>query len=331
MMKTLFDKTVIKKMELKNRIVRSATQEIMAQEDGHLTDRLYELYENLAKGGVGLILTSGAYITENSKSLPLQIGFYNDEFIQEYKKLTAIIHGYGSKALLQVSYSSLDGKDLKPGDVSLEDIRSIVSAFGDAAARAEKAGFDGVQIHGAHGFLLSQFLTFDTNGRTDQYGGTLENNSRIIIEIYDDIRAKTGKDFIVFLKVNSINANDSEGSFKSCQYICGQLSGRGIDGIEISGKGEVPNYKESIYRNYAAKIAELADTPIILVDKHRTPGVMAQILTSTRIEYFSLSRPLVRQPDMVNLWMKDFNETPKCISCGKCMQSTGTSCVFNKD
>jgi 2,4-dienoyl-CoA reductase-like NADH-dependent reductase (Old Yellow Enzyme family) len=174
-------------------------------------------------------------------------------------------------------------------------------------------------------------LTFDTNGRTDQYGGTLENNSRIIIEIYDDIRAKTSKDFIVFLKVNSINANDNEGSFKSCQYICGQLSARGIDGIEISGKGEVPNYKESIFRDYAAKIAELADTPIILVDKNRTPDVMAKILNSTRIEYFSLSRPLVRQPDMVNLWMKDFNEAPKCVSCGKCMQTTGTSCVFNKD
>jgi 2,4-dienoyl-CoA reductase-like NADH-dependent reductase (Old Yellow Enzyme family) len=329
-MKTLFDKTVIKKMELKNRIVRSATQEIMAQEDGHLNDRLYELYENLAKGGVGLIITSGAYITGDSKSVPNQIGFYSDEFIEEYKKLTEIIHSYESKVLLQANYASLNGQDLKPGDVSLEDIKSIVAAFGDAAARAEKAGFDGVQIHAAHGFLLSQFLTFDTNRRTDQYGGTLENNSRIIIEIYNAIRERTGKDFLVFLKVNCINANDSERTFESCKYICTKISDCGIDGIEISGKGEVPVFKESIYRDYAAKIANLVNIPIILVEKNRTPDVMMQILDTTRIEYFSLSRPLIRQPDLVKLWMEELNEVPKCVSCGKCMQADGTSCVFNK-
>jgi 2,4-dienoyl-CoA reductase-like NADH-dependent reductase (Old Yellow Enzyme family) len=300
----------------------------MAQEDGHLNDKLYELYENLAKGGAGLIITSGAYITDASKSVSSQIGFYSDEFIEEYKRLTAIIHSYGSKALLQISYASLNGKDLKPDDVSLEDIKTIIASFGDAAGRAEKAGFDGVQIHGAHGFFLSQFLTFDTNNRTDQYGGTLENNSRIIIEIYDDIRAKTNKGFTVFLKVNCINANDSEGSFKSCQYICSQLSGREIDGIEISGTGEVPNYKESIYRDYAAKIAESIDTPIILVGKNRTPDIMAQILNTTGIDYFSLSRPLIRQPDLVNLWTKDPNEESKCVSCGKCMQDTGIACVY---
>ncbi len=232
--------------------------------------------------------------------------------------------------MLQVNYAALNGKDLKPDDLSLEDIKSIIAAFGDAAARAEKAAFDGVQIHAAHGFLLSRFLTFATNERTDQYGGTLENNSRIILEIYNAIRKRTGKDFIVFLKVNCINANDSEDAFESCQHICSQLSRRGIDGIEISGKGDVPDYKESIYRDYAAKIAELVNTPIILVGKNRTPNVMRQILDTTQIEYFSLSRPLIRQSDLVNLWMKNSNEVPKCISCGKCMQATGTSCVFNK-
>lgn len=331
-MKTLFDKTIIKNMELKNRFIRSATQELMAEEDGHLNDKLYELYENLAKGGVGLIITSGAYITADSKSMPGQIGFYNDNFIEEYQKLTDAIHGYESKVLLQVNYATKNGQNLKPDDVSLEDIEAIISAFGDTAARAEKAGFDGVEIHAAHGFLLSQFLSSRTNMRTDQYGGTLENNARIIIEIYNAIRNKTSKDFVVFLKVNSFDEIDSEKAFESCQYICSQLSDYGIDGIEISGEGEVSDYKESVYRDYAAKISALNNNiPIILVCKNRTPDTMVQILNTTGIEYFALSRPLIRQPDLVNLWMKDLNEAPKCISCSKCMQPNGTSCIFNKD
>lgn len=331
-MRTLFDKTVINRMEIKNRFIRSATQELMAHEDGHLNDRLYELYENLAKGGVGLIITSGAYITADSKSMPGQIGFYNDNFIEEYQKLTDTIHCHESKVLLQVNYATKNGQNLKIDDVSLEDIEAIISAFGDAAARAEKAGFDGVEIHAAHGFLLSQFLSSRTNMRTDQYGGTLENNARIIIEIYNAIRSRTSKDFVVFLKVNSFDEIDSEKAFESCQYICSQLSDSGIDGIEISGEGEASDYKESIYRDYAAKISALNNNiPIILVCKNRTPDTMAQILNSTGVEYFALSRPLIRQPDLVNLWMKDLNEVPKCISCSKCMQPNGTSCIFNKD
>ncbi len=331
-MKTLFDKTIIKNMELKNRFIRSATQELMAEEDGHLNGRLYELYENLAKGGVGLIITSGAYITADSKSMPGQIGFYNDNFIEEYQKLTDTIHGHESKVLLQVGYGTKNGQNLKPDDVSLEDIEAIISAFGDTAARAEKAGFDGVEIHAAHGFFLSQFLNNRTNMRIDQYGGNLENNARIIIEIYNAIRNKTSKDFVVFLKVNSFDEIDSEKAFESCQYICSQLSNSGIDGIEISGEGETSDYKESVYRDYADKIsASNNNIPIILVCKNRTPDTMMQILNTTGIEYFALSRPLIRQPDLVSLWMKDLNEVPKCISCSKCMQPNGTSCIFNKD
>ena len=327
-MKTLFDRTAIKKMELKNRFVRSATQEVMAGVDGHLNERIYKLYDDLAKGGLGLIITSGPYITKDSKSMPLQIGFYNDDFIDEYKKLTAGVHGYGSKVLLQINYATRNGQDLTPNDVTAEDIRSIVASFGEVAARAEKAGFDGLQIHGAHGFFLSQFLNFRTNRRTDQYGGSLDNNARIILEIYDAIRSKTGENFLVLLKVNCFDEIDSESAFEGCEYLCRQLSACGIDGIEISGQGDVPGYTESIYRDYAVKIAKSAEVPIILVGKNRTPDVMTQILNATGIGYFALSRPLIRQPDLINLWEKDLGEVPTCISCGKCMQATGTSCVF---
>ena len=132
----------------------------------------------------------------------------------------------------------------------------------------------------------------------------------------------------MLLKVNCFDEIDSESAFEGCEYLCRQLSACGIDGIEISGQGDVPGYTESIYRDYAVKIAKSAEVPIILVGKNRTPDVMTQILNATGIGYFALSRPLIRQPDLINLWEKDLGEVPTCISCGKCMQATGTSCVF---
>ncbi|AGK96165.1 NADH:flavin oxidoreductase [Clostridium pasteurianum] len=329
-MKTLFDKTIINKMELKNRLMRSATWENMADQKGHLTDRLIKLYEDLAKGGIGLIITSAIYLTENSKSLNGQLGLYSDEFIGEYKEFTSMIHKYGSKVLAQMSYASLKGEMLKPTDVTTEDIKAIATDFGDAAARAEKAGFDGVEIHAAHGFFLSQFLSSIHNQRRDNYGGNLENNSRIILEIYDEIRKRTSKDFIIFIKVNSIDANDYENAFKVCKYTCIQLSIKGIDGIEISGGNDITEYKESIYRDYAAEIAAEIQTPVILVGKNRTPDVMNEILNTTAIQYFSLSRPLISESNLVNLWEEDSDKAPKCISCGKCMNENGLMCIFNR-
>lgn len=329
-MKTLFDKTNINGIEIKNRFFRAATWERMADDKGHLTDKLIKLYEDLAKGGTGVIITSGAYITENSKSLPNQIGIYNDEFIEEYEKITTKIHEYGSKIFLQFAYATLNGQVLSPMDVSVEDIKTMVSAFGDAAERAEKAGFDGVELHAAHGYFHSQFLNSTENKRTDEYGGSIENNSRIILEIYDEIRKRTNKNFCAIVKINGINKYEEDDTFETCKYICMELSKRGIDAIEISGGRDETDYKESIYRNYAAEIAKEVEVPIILVGKNRNPEVMNQILNTTKINYFSLSRPLISQPDLVNLWENNLINKPKCISCDKCMQEDGISCIFNR-
>jgi len=329
-MKTLFDKTNINGMEIKNRFFRAATWEGMADEKGHLTDKLVKLYEDLAKGGAGVIITGGAYITEDSKSLPNQIGIYNDEFIEEYKKLTTMIHKYRSKIFLEVAYATLNGQHLKPTDILVEDIKTMVSAYGKAAERAEKAGFDGVELHAAHGFFLSQFLNSTENKRTDEYGGSIENNSRIILEIYDEIRKVTSKNFSVIVKVNGINKNEDDDTFETCKYACIELSKRGIDAIEISGGRDETDYKESIYRDYAAEIAEEVEAPIILVGKNRNTEVMDQILNTTKINYFSLSRPFISQPDLVNLLENNLIDKPKCISCDKCMQEDGISCIFNR-
>ncbi|HEY3426905.1 MAG TPA: hypothetical protein VGL27_19075 [Negativicutes bacterium] len=138
------------------------------------------------------------------------------------------------------------------------------------------------------------------------------------------------------VKINCIDTNDTESAFAVCKYACAELAQRGVDAIEISGGSGVntvetsAGYIESIYQDYAAEIASAVDVPIILVNKNRTPKVMTEILNTTGIEYFSLSRPLLCQPDLVNIWEKNGEQKPKCISCGKCFGEDDNMCIFNR-
>lgn len=343
-MKTLFDKTFINKMELKNRFIRSATLENIAGDNGHLTDKIIELYENLAKGGTGLIITSGAYITDDSKVINGQLGLYSDELIEEYERFTSIIHKYGSKVFIQVLYTSLDGKMLSPMDVTTDDIKAIVTAFGDAAARAKKAGFDGIQIHAAHGNLLSQFLTPYYNKRNDEYNGSIDNRAKIIFETYKAIRSNVGLDYPIIIKINSEDYMDEEGMcFDECKYVCKRLKELGIDAIEVSGGNELSRKNEgtvrkisknedAYFKSYAEELANDINVPVILVGGNRDFKVMTNILNQTSIEFFSLSRPLLCESNLINHWKDGNLKQAKCISCNKCLESlgNGTSCIFNR-
>jgi len=219
----------------------------------------------------------------------------------------------------------------KPIELAQEQIRSSIKSFGDTAVRAGKAGFDGIQIHAAHGFFLSQFLSPEDNKRMDEYGGSLENNSRIILDLYNEIRERTVETFNIFVKINCIDSINYEKTFEARKYTCIQLSKNGIDGIEINGEinKKLSPYTESIFRDYAIKIAEEVETPIILVGLNRTPAIMNEILNKTKIEYFALSRPLIRQSELVNIWQEDINRISKCISCNKCFRTAGNRCIFN--
>ncbi|AKG37065.1 NADH:flavin oxidoreductase [Paenibacillus durus] len=307
-MKTLFDETRINGIQLKNRLIRSATHEGLADKSGHLTDEVIKVYQDLAEGGVGLIITGVAYITEDSKYLHGMMGFYDDSFIPEYRKMTDIAHANDCPIIIQLAYAAKDGEMWTADAPSTEEIKAIVKPFGESALRAKRAGFDGVQIHAGHRYFLSQLLSPSKNGRQDEYGGSLENRTRLIVEIYDEIRRRAGEDFGVFIKLNSTDLDGDDEVFASCRYLCKQLADRGIDGIEISG-GYGPfmpsrsfPYKESVLRDDAALIAKDVQVPVILVGLNRTPAVMEEILNTTDIEYFAISRPLIHQPDLPNLW-----------------------------
>ncbi|EJO5347599.1 NADH:flavin oxidoreductase [Clostridium botulinum] len=338
-MKSLFEKTYIKTMELKNRFVRSATCEGMATEEGHITDRLLNLYEKLAKGGVGLIITSYTTIFDYDKPSRRMLGIYDDSFIEEYKALTDRIHKYDTRVLMQIVLgqhyiNNKTGSEFYGLSETMpeDDIKAIVKAFVKAAKRAKEAGFDGIQIHGAHGYFLSRILSPLFNKRKDKYGGSEEKRGTLILEVYDEIRKIVGEGFHISIKINCSDFEKGGATFKECEFVCRELSKNGIDSIEISGGGSIwqeNNKKESIYKEYASKISQEVNTPIILVGMNRSICNMNEILNNSKIEYFSMSRPFIREPDLINKFKKCESEKAKCISCGKCYGEKGIRCIFN--
>lgn len=340
-MKSLFDAVSIGTMELKNRLVRSATWENMADYYGHLTPQLFRLYENLAKGETGLIITSYTRIYKYDKPTENMLSIYDDSFIDEYKKLTDMVHSYGSKIVMQIVL----GKDyinpktgIKAYDfdssLTLEDIEDIKANFAMAAKRAEASGFDGIQIHAAHGYFLSRSISPNYNKREDDYGVNREGRSKLIIEVFKKIKESVSKDFNILIKINCSDFEENGAEFDDCRYVCKELSKLSIDAIEISGGGRLwrENIKEeAIYFEYAANMSEEIDTPIILVGLNRDPYNMEKILNISNIKFLSISRPLICEPDLPLKWRKFGYEKSKCISCGRCTSETGINCIFHKE
>jgi len=364
-MKELFEKTSINGLELKNRFIRSATWERMADDKGHLTDRLLNVYEKLADGGAAAIITGYAFVIEDEQPNARMMGIYNDSFIEEYKKLTDAVHKRGSKIILQIVYggsftwyntaerviwgpSAVTNKvsNVTPKEMTLEEIKILIEAFGDAALRAKKSGFDGVEIHGAHSYLLNMFLSPFFNVREDEYGGSAENRARIIYDIYDNSRAKVGKEFPILIKLNCSDFMGDKGfTFDDCKEICRNLAAKGIDAIEISGgpvfRAPKPEKdpsgfpeesigKESYFAAYAKEIAQTVDVPVILVGGNRSVETMENLLNDSSAVYFSISRPLLSEPDLINKWSRDRNYKPRCVSCNKCFDENGNTCYLDR-
>lgn len=364
-MKKLFEKTSIGGLELKNRFIRSATWEGKSDDKGHMTERLMKVYGDLADGGAAAIITGYAYVIEDEQPNARMMGIYSDSFINEYKKLTDLVHGKGSKIILQVVYggsltwfnvgeriiwgpSAVLNKlsKITPKEMTKDEIKTLTEAFGDAALRAKKSSFDAVEIHGAHGYLLNMFLAPYFNHRTDAYGGSAENRARIICDIYDNARSKVGKDFPIFIKLNCSDFMTDRGfTFEECKALCKKLATKGIDAIDISGgpvfKAPKPdkdpsNYakefvgKQSYFAGYAKEISTCVDVPVILVGGNRSMDVMEDILNSSRIEYMALSRPLLSEPDLVQKWEKQRNYKPRCTSCNKCFHEDGNDCDLDR-
>ncbi len=363
-MKNLFEPTYIRSVPLKNRFIRSATWEGLAGPEGEPTRRLIDKMVNLAQGNVGLIISSHAFITKQGQATPFQLGIYKSELLPAYQRLTQNVHEHGSKILLQLAHAGhfADSKltHEPPLVVSLFDdlsqtprkeitkhgIKALINNFGQAARRAKEAGFDGIQLHSAHGYFLSQFLSPAFNKRKDEYGGSLENRMRIHLETYNEIRSIVGNDFLIFIKINSKDFVSNGLNLDESVQVAKTFSEIGFDAIEVSG-GFVAGgklspscmnihepKKEAYFKKFAAKIKKAITIPLILVGGNRSLENMQELLTKEIADYFSMSRPFICEPNLIKRWQSGDKHKSECISCNLCFQpgfeGHGIYCVNKK-
>lgn len=350
-MTELFDTTELNGLKIKNRFVRSATYEAMAGLDGVVQEPLLKYMEELSRGEIGLIITGHSYVAREGQAGPRQMGIYSDAMIDGLKRLTKVVHGNGGVVAVQLAHAGQKGiaRDdyaaMGPSEIieagvkkttamTAGDISSTIRAFGDAAERAVKSGFDAIQIHAAHGYLLSQFLSPHYNKRTDSYGGTLENRARLLLEIYKEIRQRVGNSFPVIAKINSEDFLEGGMTVKEMVKIAKMLEDQGLDAIEMSGgtfeSGKyIPSRvgtstseeREVYYRKAAEVFRKEIKMPLILVGGFLSFDVAAEVVTSGLADYIALSRALIREPNLVSRWASGDRTKATCISCNKCFST----------
>jgi len=346
-----FEKANINTMQLSNRLVRSATWEGMCDSDGRPDSKLINYYKTLAKGGIGLIISGYTFVRPEGKQLPGKMGICTDEFADVFKEMTNEVHEAGGKIVIQLVHAGgqadekssgypplapsaikVDQFPVIPVMLSEEEIRNIVNAFSKAALRAKTYGFDGVQIHGAHGYLINQFLSPLTNRRDDGYGGSIINRARFLFEVYEGIRSVVGDSFPVLIKLNAIDYVDGGLAFEDALWVAEKLSQKGIDAIEVSsGTGAsgaltpvrtkiLSQDKEAYNLDLALAIKEKVSCPVMAVGGFRSLEIIKKAIEVKGIDFISLSRPLIREPDLPARWINGEQSPAECVSCNKCFQ-----------
>lgn len=351
-MSILFTPRNIGKMVIKNRFVRSATAEGAADENGLITDEIFPIYRDLAKGGIGLIITGHTYIQTNGRCTRNQTGIYSDALMPRLRELAGEVHKTSPdcKIAVQIAHAGRQvvqgsvkepiapsavadtSTGITPREMTEDEIQGCIDSFADAAARAKLTGFDAVQIHSAHGYLISSFNSPHTNRRADLWGGSLENRMRFLMETYRRTRKRLGDDFPVLMKLNAADFLDGGIEIDESAQIAKALSEEGIDAIEVSG-GMFESYKgkgaarsrirkpeqEAYFLPYAERIKQaVGDVPLILVGGIRSASVMEKIIFEGGADFISLCRPLIREPDLPNK-IRDGKDKADCISCNGCL------------
>jgi dihydroxy-acid dehydratase len=364
-MPPLFDTTTINGLVLKNRFMRSATWEGAATEDGFCTPRLTALMEALAEGQVGLIISGHAYVRPDGQAGVRQLGIYTDRQIDGLRRMTAAVHARGGRIVAQITHAgyfanaALTGRPPmalsvvrgyakgKRNKMSAAHIQELVSAFKDAGRRAREAGFDGVQIHAAHGYFLSQSLSPAFNRRRDRYGGSLEKRARLLLEVLAGLRATVGRDYPLLVKINCADFIDGGLELEEALRIGQWLQDGGIDAIEVSGGTFVSGRlnpsrsrinrqdREAYFQKAANRFKETLRVPIILVGGIRSVNLAQRLLAKGVADYFAMSRPLIREPHLVKRWLEGDTRKATCISDNKCFQTgrdgKGVYCVVEEN
>jgi 2,4-dienoyl-CoA reductase-like NADH-dependent reductase (Old Yellow Enzyme family) len=329
-------------IRLKNRFVRSATMENLAEADRTPSKTLMSLYEGLAKGGVGLIITSAvrADRTWDPQAGGKGLCLDRDDMVPTFKAMVERVHQAGSKIAVQLgSFFRYRNKYATPWAqtpndnrhvLTAEEIHLIAERFGEAGVRSREAGFDALQINAAHGFPLSQFLSPCYNRRADEYGGSTENRARIVSEIAAQIKQGAGNDFPIFLKMNVVDFCDGGIDVEEAVHIVEVVSSAGIAAVEASGGGighhmtwlgpaKQKEWKEGYLRTYTSELKSRISLPVIMVGGLREYDMALDIIQNGEADLISMSRPFIREPGLISRWQSGDLQPAKCISCNGCM------------
>jgi 2,4-dienoyl-CoA reductase-like NADH-dependent reductase (Old Yellow Enzyme family) len=365
----LFEKTWIGSLELSNRAVKSSTWCGMADPKGYITDRILEFYGELARGDIGLILTGYQYVMTNGQGLPYMVGNYDDTQAEGLMKLVDAVHKDGGKIVVQLVHSLAranpkmffkEGDELwgasaipyspgadTPKEMTKQDIVRFVEAHAAAASRSLMCGFDGIQIHGAHGYGVNQFLSPAWNRRGDSYGGNPQNRYRIVGEILEAMRGAVGKDFPVMFKLSAKDFVKNGLEPPESVEIARRLASDHIDAIQISAccsistqdshclKREIHEQKDEAYlTDFAQYIKESVKVPIIAVGGIRSVPTINEILSDHKADLVSMARPFIREPHLIKRWKSGDTSKATCISCNRCyepgMKGIGISCYWKE-
>ncbi len=348
--KGIFDETKIKNLKLKNRIIRDSVGDTCFC-NGKIPEEGFKLYENLAKGGVGTIFTGYTTVSDYDQYETIKVLRIDKVWnIEDYKKLTSLVHKNNANIIMQlVHIGGITSTNIErpyalsqlivpttkklTKELSKEDILRIEDDFVKAAIRTKKSGFDGIEVHSAHSYLLSEFLSPVINKRNDEYGGNNENRARILVEIIEKIRKAVGNDFIISLKINCDdnieNGITEEGFIVACKL----AEKAGVDIIQVSGMEWLkvkPKEKSPVFFDRTKKVAEILNIPVILIGNVRDVETIQNTLNNSKIEYIGLARPLICKLDLVKKWKNGDMKKAKCVSCNTCLKNYST-CVLNKN
>lgn len=371
----LFEPVRFGRLTAKNRFVRAATYTGLADERGYPTAELTEAYVRLAQGGVGTIITGLTSIAPDGNPYPHAEALYDETYTAAWRTTVDRVHEHGAAIVLQLVHAGSAAKGLADGvrpiapsairnpksgiapeEATVTELRRIAAAFAAAAARARAAGFDGVEVHAAHGYLLSQFLDPRLNQRTDCYGGSPERRAQFVAECVGAVRDAVGESFPVLVKLNSSDGAEGGLSEEESLACALQLIARGATAIEVSGAwraagqaarrasaggttageadgtrgDEIATADEPYFAEFALRLAAATDAPVILTGGCRSTANLER-LAGQGIAAFGLGRPLVCEPDLPQRWREDAAYKPRCTSCDGCSRSAEHRCVLSEN
>ncbi len=344
---SLFSPGNIGSMVVKNRLIMPPMVRNYADEKGLVTKQYIDHITSIAKGGVGALILEASYVSPEGRGFENELSICTDDVIPGFKKLAAVAHAEGAKIGVQIFHggrqasSKVSGLDSvapsaipeptvqeMPHELTTPEIKDLVKAFGAAAGRAKKAGLDFVEIHGAHGYLITQFLSPFSNKRTDEYGGTPKKRMQFLREVYAAVRAAVGSDFPIIVRLSGDEMVKGGLKLEDTITIAKEVEALGADALHIS-VGNYASYaqgfmippmaqEDGLLLNLAAGVKKAVKIPVIAVGKLRSPEIVKKVLKDGIADFVAIGRTLLADPEWPNKVKEGrTKEINKCIACNQ--------------